>query len=486
MKENKEVISADQLETKNIASETENAPDEIGTANEGKLLLSFAIPAIIGMLCNAVQNIINRVFVGNAEGSLAIAGVVVCFPLIVIFMALSMLIGIGATTLAAIRLGEKKKEEAEKLLGQAISLLTILPLIACVVAWPFQEEILLAFGATETNMAYALDYLSVILVSMVFFSLSVGVNNFIRTEGKPQVAMGTQILAAVVNIIVNYFFVMRFGWGVKGAAAGILIGNIVSLFWIFGYFMSRYSYLKIHLKDLIPQPSLVWNIIVLGLAPFLMQLANSVQQLIMNRTLSEYGGDLALAAVGIVGSLSTLLVLPLIGFSQGAQPIIGYNYGARKLDRVKRTLNKGILYSTIFGVISFIIVQTCSAPLASLFTQNEPEVIELAAHALRIFFLCLPLIGYQIMCSGYFQATGHPFYSGVLSLSRQVLLFIPLLLILPRYWGVEGAWFCAPIADAGSIILTFCVTTYSVKKLNLAIQKQKEKETKKVENDPHS
>lgn len=465
-----------ELET----GEKQNSPNEMGIKNEGKLLLSFAIPAIIGMLCSAMQNIVNRIFVGNAVGSLGIAGVMVCFPLMVVFMAVSMLIGIGATTLAAIRLGQKNREEAEQLLGQAISLLTVLPLLLCLIAWPFQEKILTLFGATSTIMPYAKDYMSVILIAIVFFCLSMGVNNFIRTEGKPQIAMGTQILAAVVNIIINYFFVIRFNWGVKGAASGILIGNIVSLFWIFGYFLGKKSYLKIRLKNLRLNFSLILKIFMLGIAPFLMQLANSVQQLVMNRTLSEYGGDNALAAVGIVSSLATLLVMPLIGFNQGAQPIIGYNYGAKKLERVKRTLKKGILYSTIFGVVSFVVVQTCSVPLASLFTADEPDVIELAAHALRVFFLFLPLIGYQMMCSGYFQATGHPIYSAVLSLSRQVLVYIPLLCILPNFWGLEGAWRTAPISDGVSVIVTTIVTFFAMKRLNREIQWQQEKKARKA------
>ncbi len=453
-----------------------NAPNEMGTANEGKLLLKFAVPAIIGLVCNAMQNIINRVFVGNAVGSLAIAGVVICFPLIVFMMALAMLIGIGATTLAAIRLGQKNKEAAEQLLGQAISLLILLPAIGVAIIWPLRPALLNFFGATEAIMPYAMEYLDIILFADIFFSLSMGINNFIRAEGKPQVAMGTQILAATVNVVINYFFVMKFNWGVTGAAMGILIGNLISLFWIFGYFMSSHSYLKIHAKNLVLKGALVRKILILGMAPFLMQMANSVQQMILNRTLSFYGGEIALAAVGIVNSLSTLLVLPLVGFNQAGQPIIGYNYGARKLERVKRTLFRGILFSTIFAVTSFIVIQTCSVSLAGLFAKNEPEVVALAAHALRVFFTCLPVVGYQIMCSGFFQATGHPIHSAVLSLSRQVLLFIPMLLILPRFWGVEGAWHAAPVADAGSVLLTFSVTTYYLRKLNQDIQKQKEKQ----------
>ncbi len=440
--------------------------NEYGTASINKLLLRFSIPAIIGMICNAMQNIVNRIFVGNAVGSLALDAVTVCFPVMTLFMAVSIMVGVGGTTLTAIRLGQHRDEEAEELLGQATALLFLLPLIVLLATYWFIEPILAFLGADSAVMPYAKDYLSVLMFAMIFSCPSMGLNNFIRTEGRPIVAMNTQILASAFNVFFNYLFVIVMDWGVKGAALGILLGNLISLFWIFGFFASSRSYLKVRPRNLILKPSIVTKIAILGTAPFLMQGANFVQQLIMNRTLVAYGGNNALAAISIISALATLFIMPMIGLNQGAQPIIGYNYGAYLYPRVKKTIGLAMLYATAFALASFSAVMTCSSELVSVFVQNEPEVIALADHAIKIFFCCIPVIGIQMIGAGYFQATGKPLQSALLSLSRQVLAYIPLLLILPHYMGLNGAWIASPIADVVSSAVTTTCLVISLRRLD--------------------
>ena len=438
----------------------------MGTANVGKLLIKFSVPAIIGMLCNAFQNIVNRIFVGQEVGKLALAAVSVNFPVMIVYFALAMLIGIGATTLTAIRLGQKRHDEAEQLLGQATLMLFIIPVILMVIGYIFMEPILLAAGATEANLPYAKDYLSVLLPAMIFCVPCMGINNFIRTEGSPRVSMYTQILSSVINVIVNYICVVQLQWGVKGAALGILIGNVVSLAWVLSYFLGKRSFLKIRMKNLRIKFSMLTKICALGMAPFLMQIANCIQQFIMNRTVVDLGGDNGLAVVSVITSLSSLLVMPLVGINQGSQPIIGYNYGAGIYKRVKDTLITGIIYATVLGILFFALVMLFATPMADMFTKDEPLLTEMTAHALKVYFCMLPIIGSQIVSSGYFQATGKPVHSAVLSLSRQVLVFIPALLIMPKWMGIEGVWISAPIADGVATIVTLFMIILSLRSLN--------------------
>ena len=449
-----------------------NAPSELGTEDIGRLLFRFSVPAIVGLLCNAMQNIINRIFVGNAVGSEALGAVAIVFPIWIIFIAISGLIGIGGSTLTAMRLGQGRNDEAEELLGQSIVLLFLIPAVLYAVGIWYIEPILVFFGATETILPYAKDYLSIILLAMVFACPSIGVNNFIRTEGSPKVSMYTQILVAAITIVLNYIFVIMMGWGVKGAALGVVIANFVSLFWIFGYFTSKKSFLKIRVRYFRIKLSLTRKIMTLGMASFLLNITNSIQQLILNRTVAFQGGDTALAVISIITGLSSLLILPMIGFNQAAQPIIGYNYGARNPLRIKDTLWKGMAWATVYAIISFVVVQIWAEPLVTIFDSGDAEVVSMAVHAIRIFFICLPLISLQMMSSGYFQAIGKPLIASVISLSRQVLVFIPILLILPNFMGIEGVWLAAPISDAVSFVVAVVLIREATRHLNGLIAEQ--------------
>lgn len=452
---------------KNLTKEerAQKQVDEYATAKLSPLLLRFAIPAIIGMLCNGIQNIVNRIFVGQACGSLALAGVQIGFPVTTLFMAMAMLIGMGSMTLISIRLGQQRREDAERILGQCTLLLAVIPLIILAFVMPNLDSVLRFIGASETVLPFAHDYFKVMMVGMVFFSLSVGLNNIIRAQGAPNIAMGTQILASGLNVVLNYFFVIRFGWGVEGAAFGILLGNFISLFWIFGYFNMKRSYIHVRFRNLRIFPHDLRAVLTLGIAPFLIQLANSLQQFIMNMRLTQYGGDAAMAALSICMSISTLVLLPMIGFAQGGQPILGYNYGAGNFSRMKGTLFRAMIFGTIFGVISWVCVELWTDAFVGFFISDEPEVEALAAHALRIFFAALPFIPVGV-CSGMlFQATGKVVRSMVLSLSRQVIFFIPGLLILPLFFQLDGCWIAGPASDVAAFILSVIMVFFGLRSI---------------------
>jgi putative MATE family efflux protein len=431
----------------------------LGSGSINQLLFNFSVPAIVGMLVNASYVIINRIFIGNAVngGKDAIAGITVTFPIMILFMAISMLVGVGATTLISLNLGQNKVKEAEEILGNALFLMFLLPFLLCAGMYMFIEPLMLMVGASEVTLPYAVKYMTILMPSLIIMSVSMGMNNIIRAEGSPVMAMSTQILGGAVNVGCNYLLVIVYPLGVQGAALGAVLGQICSVIWVMSYFlMPGRSLLRIRLKNLKLRPAVITSVCTVGLAPFLMQVTASIQQFILNIVLQQHGGDMALTAFGIVGSLSQILVMPLVGLSQGAQPIIGYNYGAHRMDRVREVLLKAVAWATVFATFSWIIIQTSSARLVSIFLANEPETSALAAHALRCFFAVLFVIGFQVICSGYFQAIGKPRQAAFLTLSRQILFFIPLLLILPRFTGLEGVWISPPIADAASSLITAC------------------------------
>ncbi len=431
------------------------------------LLVKFSLPAIAGMVVHALYNVIDSIFVGRGVGELALAGVTVSFPIVIILMAFVMLIGMGATTLISIRLGEDKGDEAEKIAGNALGLFIVIGLILTILGLVFIKPILGFFGASPNVFPYALDYMQIILLGSVFMALGVGMNNFIRAEGNPQTAMYTMIIGAITNIILDYIFIFIFHWGIKGAAFATIISYAVSASWVLYYFLSGNSLLRIKLKNLRPKWVLIREIVSKGFPAFAMQGTSSIQNLILNRSLVYYGGDLALATIGIIMSIATLLIMPVIGISQGAQPIIGFNYGAKQLGRVKETVKLAVIAATAIITVGFTVSRIWPSQLIGLFNHN-PDLISLGTHAMLIFFIFLPLVGLQIIGSGYFQAVGKPVQATILSLSRQVILFIPMLLILPLHWGLNGIWWAGAISDVGAFLVTGLWLGYEMKYLSKA------------------
>ncbi|MCI1945519.1 MATE family efflux transporter [Clostridium luticellarii] len=439
---------------------------ELRDGKISSLLWKFSWPAVIAMLLNSIYNIIDRIFVGRGVGSIAIAAITVAFPIMLILLAVSVLIGVGATSLISIRLGEKKPEEAEKIAGNATLLLILLPICISVVYFLFTEPILGFFGANAKILPYAKDFTHIIMMASALSSISMGMVNFIRAEGNPKMAMYTQVIGTVINIVLNYIFVIKLGIGIKGSALATVCGQIFSSIWVLSYFLWGPSLLKIRLKNLRLEKNIVIGIMSIGFAPFSMQLANSLQNTILNKALMTYGGDMALSAMGIVGSIATLMFMPILGISQGAQPIIGFNYGAQQFNRVKEALKKAVIVATIIAVVSTAVVHLWPTQIANMFNNNNIELTRLTAHAMSIFFMMFFVAGFQIVCSQYFQAVNKPIQSTILGLSRQLLLLVPLLLILPRFWGIEGVWRTPPIADILSAFITGILIFMEMKRMN--------------------
>lgn len=443
-----------------------NNANELGDGKINSLLWKFSWPAVIAMLINSLYNIIDRIFVGHGVGSIAIAATTVAFPIMLILMAVSVLIGVGATSLISIRLGEKKPKEAEKIVGNATLLLILLPICISIIYFLFSDPILIFFGASAEVLPYAKEFTHIIMLASALGSLSMGMVNFIRAEGNPRMSMYTQVIGTVINIVLNYTFVMKLGFGIKGSALATVCGQTFSAIWVLSYFLWGPSLLKIRLKNFRLKKSLVISIMCIGFAPFSMQLANSLQNVILNKSLMTYSGDMALSAMGIISSVATLMFMPILGISQGAQPIIGFNYGAQQFDRVKETLKKAVIVGTIIAVVSTAVVHLWSIQIAGMFNNNNVELTKLTAHAMSVYFFMFPVAGFQIVCSQYFQAVGKPIQSTILGLSRQLLLLIPLLLILPHFWGTEGIWRTPPIADILSALITAIVISLEMKHIN--------------------
>lgn len=446
-------------------SEATSEAEDLAVESIPRLMLRFSLPAIIGLLVNALYNIVDSIFVGRGVGDLALAGVTVTLPFITIFMAFIMLIGMGATSLISIRLGEGKGDEAERIIGNALALFLILGITLTIIGLLFLEPILISFGASPNVLPYAMDYMRIILIGSTFLAIGTGMNNFIRAEGNPKIAMNTMLIGAVTNIVLDAIFIFLFKWGIKGAAAATIISYAVTSSWVLYHFLAGNSKLKLKFENLKLEFSIIKIIVIVGFPTFVLQVTGSIQQLILNKTLAQYGGDTSLAVIGIIMSITTFLIMPAMGISQGAQPIIGFNYGAKNFGRVKETLKLAIISATGIVSLGFIVSKIWPSQLIGLFNK-EPELIALGVHAMGIFFKFIPLVGVQMISSSYFQAVGKSNQATLLGLSRQVLIFIPLLIIFPRYAGLEGVWWSAPFSDLGAFALTSIWLWYEVKQLN--------------------
>lgn len=427
---------------------------QLGEENITRLLIRFSIPAIVGMLVNGLYNVVDRIFVGNSVGSLGIAAITVTFPVMLIIMAFSMLIGIGGSTLVSIRLGQGKKESAELIIGNSAALLVILSIILTTTSLTFIEPLLRLCGASDTVLPYAVDFASIILLGSMFNMVSMGLNNFIRAEGNPRIAMYTMLIGALLNIILNPTLIFGFNMGIKGSATATVISNVVSATWVLWHFLGGHSTLKLRFVNFRVRKKITLEIISIGLAPFAMQLANSLVNVILNTSLERYGGDIAVSGMGVVLSVTTLFLMPLFGLNQGQQPIIGYNYGARQYDRVKEALKRSIQVGVTIATVGFVITEVFAVPIVTLFSRNDTALIAFGARAMRINLIFLPIIGFQVVGANYFQAVGKPIKAALLGLSRQVLILIPAMLILPKFYGVDGVIAAGPVSDMLSAIMT--------------------------------
>ncbi len=421
----------------------------------GKLLMRFSLPAIVGMVVGALYNVVDRIFLGTVS-SQAIGAVYITFPVFLVIMAISMLIGIGATTLISIRLGEGTHDEAERILGNAFVLMIIAALALVLVIFLFAEPLLRLFGGTDSLIPTAVTYMRILCLALPLQMLSFSLNNVIRAEGNPNLAMATMAVGTFINVALDYLFIMRLGMGVPGAAWATVIAMSFSGLWILLYFLSGRSLLKLRRQNFRLHWPLVRRIAALGIPTFGMQMAASLVITVINQELKIYGGDNALAAMGIVHSVSTLCFFPLFGINQGVQPIIGFNFGAGASHRVREALFKAIAVGTVFAVVTFSLIMVFTDSIVQVFASNAETLAAVGDYTregLRLNILCLPLLGLGIVGGTYFQATGRAAIATFLSLTRQLIFLIPCVVIFARLWGVTGVWLGYPASDLASTIL---------------------------------
>lgn len=442
---------------------------QLETKKISKLVWDYALPAIVGTMVNATYNIVDRIFIGQGVGALAISGLAITFPVMNLTAALGMLVGAGAASRISINLGKKNPERAEKILGNSFLLNIVLNLVFMTLLMIFLEPILMAFGASEDTFPYARDYLQVILPGNIFMTMTFSFNNMMRASGYPKKAMYTMLIGAALNIILDPIFIFVFGMGISGVAWATVISMFIGMLFVMYHFTRKTTTLRLRRKNMRFERDILIAIVSIGLSPFLMQLAASAVAVLMNTSLKLYGGDLAIGAFGILNSMFMIIVMFVIGLNQGLQPIIGYNYGAETYSRVKETFYYGIKIATVVTSLGFVFGMFFPRLFAQAFT-SDVELLDLAENALRIAIVAFPLVGFQVVISGYFQSIGQAKKSIAMSLSRQVFFLIPSIIFLPRFFGLDGAWASISVSDALASILALIFFIRQRKILNHLIK----------------
>jgi len=443
--------------------------NKLATEKVGKLIWEYSLPAIVGTVVMSLYNIVDRIFIGQGVGPLAISGLALTFPFMIMLMAFGMLIGAGAASRISITLGENDREKAEKILGNAFTLTLIISGAATVISYYFMHDVLLLFGGTERTIQYAEDFMSIIIPGSIFSALNFGFNNIMRASGYPKKAMYTMIICAVLNAILAPILIFSFHWGIQGAAFATNIAYIVGTVWVLQHFTQAKSNIRFRRKNFRLKRDIVKSILSIGMSPFSMQMATCFVVILVNTTLIHYGGDLAIGAYGIINSVNTLVVMIIIGLNQGTQPIIGFNYGAKHYDRMFRTVKYAVIIGSSLTTLGFIIGIFFPATITAMFT-TDLELRSIAARALRISVIMFPIIGSQIVITNFFQSIGKAKISIFLSLTRQFLFLVPSLLILPHFLGLDGAWASMPVSDGLSVIVATSTIFYFIRKFKSGLE----------------
>lgn len=435
--------------------------NKLGTDKISSLLLEFSIPAVIGMFVNAVYNIVDRIFIGNAPelGSLGLAAASISYPVTLVMIAFGLLVGVGGATRFSISLGKKEMTKAQYYLGNGVTLAVLAGLTFTILGNLFLEPILRNIGASDAVLPFASEYLSIILFGAVFQSLAMTMNNFARADGNPRISMVSMMIGAGFNIVFDYILITQLGWGMKGAAFATIGGQFLSVIWQLTYFTGKRSNVRLRLKNMKLKLTYVKEILTTGIPAFLLQIANSILNVIINATLVKYGGDVAISVAGIITSATTLVIMMISGLTQGLQPIISYNTGAGQIDRVKQALKLASIAAFIITTTGFLFIQFFPEFVVSLFNQ-ETAVVALGTKAIRIWTLGFPLVGLQIVWSNYFQAVGEVRLASFLNLARQLIFLTPLLLILSSIFGLYGVYVAVPLSD----VIAFFVSFYFIRK----------------------
>lgn len=459
----------------------EREANPLGYKSIRSLLFMFSVPAIISCLINSVYNIVDQIFIGQGVGYLGNAATTVAFPIMTILLAFGTLIGAGSSAYAAIRLGEQEEEEAERTLGNAFAITMILGVLLAGLGLIFLKTMLTAFGATPNVMPYAIDYTSIILLGTPFNMLSIVLSNLARTDGHPRLSMYGILIGAGLNTILDPIYIFVLHWGVKGAAIATITSQIISAAILFVYFV-RPSKNPLHMRLQVRDLKMDWGragkFLTLGISSGITQSVACIMQVVMNNSLvfygnqSEVGGDVALSAMGIVMKIAMIMGAFGVGVGIGAQPILGFNSGAKNYRRIRQTYQYAVVLATAMITICWLACQTAPEMIIGVFGNENTSFTNFAVLCLRIYLFSIFCAGFQIVSTSYFQATGQPFKASLLSMLRQLLLLIPLIIILPRFFGLYGILYSAPVADAVSAVIVAFFIVPEMRRLNRKIREQ--------------
>lgn len=441
--------------------------DNLGTGSIGKLLFTLAVPAITAQIINVLYNIVDRIYIGHIPdvGANALTGVGVTFPLIMIISAFASLVGMGGAPRAAIKMGKSENDSAEEILGNCVTTLTVIAIALTVFFLIFNDKLLILFGASENTLSYASDYMNIYTLGTLFVQISLGLNMFITTQGFAKTSMMTVIIGAVINIILDPIFIFGLKMGVKGAALATIISQAISAIWVLKFLTAEKSKLKIRKQYLKVKSSVILPVLALGVSPFIMQGTESILMVCFNFSLLKYGGDLAVGAMTILSSVMQFALMPIMGLTQGAQPIISFNYGAKNAERVKKAFKLLLICSLSYSLFMWLLVMLIPGMFASLFTSNA-ELIKTAAWSLRIYMAASFLMGIQLACQQTFIALGNAKASLFLALLRKIILLIPMIFILPLFFQdkVFAVFLAEPVTDTIAVAVTIILFISQFKK----------------------
>ena len=436
---------------------------ELGTKPVGQLLVQYALPAIIAMTASSLYNMVDSIFIGQGVGALAISGLAVTFPFMNLSAAFGAAVGVGASSYISVKLGQKEYARAQRVFGNTVTLNVIIGILFSSISLLFLDPILFFFGASEQTLPYAREYMTVILLGNVITHLYFGMNAVLRAASKPRAAMFITMFTVVFNTLLDPLFIYTFDLGIAGAAYATVLAQFVAFLWQLRLFTDKREIL--HLKHGIYKPNgrIVRNILAIGMSPFSMNACACLIVIFINKNLLSYGGDLAVGAYGIANRIAFIFVMVTMGVNQGMQPIAGYNYGAQKYDRMMRVLMLAMIAATCITSAGFIVAEFCPRLCVSLFT-TDLQLTEMAVSGLSIMMAAMPIVGYQMVITNFFQSIGMAKISILLSLSRQLLLLLPLLVVLPPQFGINGVWMSMPVSDTLSALLAFIVMSRYMRK----------------------
>ncbi len=424
----------------------------LGTEKVSTLLIRYAVPSIIAMTATSLYNIADSIFIGHGVGPLAISGLAITLPLMNLSAAFGAMVGIGASSLLSIKLGQNDRASANTILGNTVLLNTLIGLVFGAICLIFLDKILFLFGSSDQTIAYARDYMKIILAGNVFTHLYLGLNHTLRASGYPQRSMTIMLIAIVLNCILDALFIFGFKWGIQGAAWATVIAQFSAMVLELLHFSNKKHELYFIRSAFRFRRKIIDGILSIGMAPFLMNISASIVVIFINNVLNNHGGDYYVGVYGIVNRVALIFLMVVFGLNQGMQPIVGYNYGAKKFDRVKKTLTMVIVAAMGVTTLSYGFCLLFPDLVTKVFTTDQ-ELMAISRTAIRTVLMMFPLVGYQVVVTSFFQSIGHAKTAIFLSLTRQLIFLLPLLIILPRFYGPMGVWVSIPIADFVSVTL---------------------------------